>query len=389
MYILQRDRGILRVLRNSLHLHGHRLQHRVDACQRIRHHHLALAHVHHTGQGQGDHRRDDDIEQQVQQKLRGDAVCREQQPTRDQKGEHTVDGGGVEHHGQAQIFGVGDDPLFVLINGGLELFERKYRLPEGLDHRDTPDILHGLIGHRLQGVAVLPHFFSHPLAGHGRHDEKRQHHRRKAQQTQPPVERQQQNQQPHRGGDGVVLVGQLVGQIGLGGSGALMDDFTQLAAAESLGKAQRQHRQMLRHRQPQIGRHPERRQVGAHQRCNVNKVSQHRKQHCHPAVMGDVHRLRIVRCGVQHIPQDLPDVHKRHQRHQRTDRRQHPRSVGEISVVPGVAHQPGKIGLFFTERPPSNNFYAKMCRGVFAPQHILRINLLDFQYRTAQCSCRS
>ena len=33
--------GILRVLRNSLHLHGHRLQHRVDACQRIRYHHLA------------------------------------------------------------------------------------------------------------------------------------------------------------------------------------------------------------------------------------------------------------------------------------------------------------------------------------------------------------
>ena len=41
MHIPQRDRGILRVLRNSLHLHGHRLQHRVDACQRIRHHHPA------------------------------------------------------------------------------------------------------------------------------------------------------------------------------------------------------------------------------------------------------------------------------------------------------------------------------------------------------------
>ena len=41
MHIPQRDRGILRVLRNSLHLHGHRLQHRVDACQRIRYHHLA------------------------------------------------------------------------------------------------------------------------------------------------------------------------------------------------------------------------------------------------------------------------------------------------------------------------------------------------------------
>ena len=274
-------------------------------------------------------------------------MVREQQPARDQKGEHAVDGGGIEHHGQAQVFGVGDDPLFILINGGLELFEGKYRLPEGLDHRDTPDVLHGLIGHRLQGVAVLPHFFSHLLASHGRHNEESQHHRRKAQQPQPPVERQQQNQQPHWGGDGVVLVGQLVGKISLGGSGALMDDLTQLAAAEVLGKAQRQHRQMFRHRQPQIGRHPERRQMGAHQRRNVNEVGQHRKQHCHPAVMGDVHRLRIVRRGVQHIPQDLPDVHKRHQRHQRTDRRQHPRSVGEISVVPGVAHQPGKIGLFF------------------------------------------
>ena len=220
-------------------------------------------------------------------------------------------------------------------------------MPEGLDHRDAPDVLHGLVGHSLQGVAVLPHFFSHPLAGHGRHDEESQHHRRKAQQTQPPVERHQQNQQPHRGSDGVVLVWQLVGQIGLGCSGALMDDLAQLTAAESLGKAQRQHRQMLRHRQPQIGRHPERRQVGAHQRCNVNKVRQHCKQHCHPAVMGDVHRLRVVRRGVQHIPQDLPDVHKRHQRHQRTDRRQHPRSVGKIAVVPGVTHQPGKVRSFF------------------------------------------
>ena len=182
MHVLQRDRSILRVLRNSLHLHGRRLQHRVDACQRIRYHHLVLTHVHYTGQSQGDHRRDDDIEQQVQQKLRGHAVSREQQPACDQKGEHAVDGGGIEHHGQAQVFGVGDDPLFILINGGLELFEGKYRLPEGLDHRDAPDVLHGLVGHSLQGVAVLPHFFGHPLAGHGRHNEESQHHRRKAQQ---------------------------------------------------------------------------------------------------------------------------------------------------------------------------------------------------------------
>ena len=204
-------------------------------------------------------------------------MCREQQPARDQKGEHPVHGGGVEHHGQAQVFGVGDDPLFVFINGSFELFEGKHTLPEGLDHRNAPDVFHCLIGHGLQGVTVLPHFFSHLLAGHGRHNEESQHHRRKAQQPQPPVERQQQHQQPHRGGDGVVLVGQLVGKIGLGGSGALMDDLTQLAAAKGLGKAQWEHRQMFRHCQPQIRRHPERRQMGAHQRRNVNKVRQHRE----------------------------------------------------------------------------------------------------------------
>ena len=242
MRILQRDRSILRVLRNSLSLHGGCLQHRVDACQRIRYHHLVLAHVHYAGQGQGDHRRDDDIEQQVQQKFRGHAVCREQQPACNQKGEHAVDGGGVEHHGQAQVFGVGDDPFFVRINGGLEFFEGKHTLPEGLDHRNAPDVFHCLVGHGLQGIAVLPHFFDHLLAGHGRHNEESQNHRRKAQQPQPPVERQQQHQQPHRGGDGVVLVGQLVGKIGLGGSGTLVDDLAQLTAAEVLGKAQRQHR---------------------------------------------------------------------------------------------------------------------------------------------------
>ena len=277
MHIPQGDRAVLRVLGLPKRRYRLCVQHGVNTTQRVRNDHFVLAHVHDLRQRQGNHRRDDDIEQQIQQKLRRDTVSREQQPACNQKGEHAVDGGGVEHHGQAQVFGVGDDPLFVLINGGLEFFEGKHTLPEGLDHWNAPDVFHCLVGHGLQGIAVLPHFFDHPLAGHGRHNEKSQHHRRKAQQPQPPVERQQQHQKPHRGGDGVVLVGQLVGKIGLGGSGALVDNLAQLTAAEVLGKAQRQQCQMLRHCQPQIGRHPKRRQMGAHQRCNINKVRQHRE----------------------------------------------------------------------------------------------------------------
>ena len=194
MHVPQRHGAVLRVLGLAAHRHRRCIQHGIDPLQGIGHHHLVFAHVHDLRQRQGDHRRNDDIEQQIQQEFRCHAVCREQQPACNQKGEHAVDGGGVEHHGQAQVFGVGDDPLFVLINGGLEFFEGKHTLPEGLDHWNAPDVFHCLVGHGLQGVAVLPHFFNHPLAGHSRHNEESQHHRRKAQQPQPPVERQQQHQ---------------------------------------------------------------------------------------------------------------------------------------------------------------------------------------------------
>ena len=103
----------------------------------------------------------------------------------------------------------------------------------------------------------------------------------------------------------------------------LVDDLAQLTAAKRIRKAQRQCGKVFGNLQPQIGRHPERRQMVAHQCRNVNEVSQHRKQHCHPAVMGDVHRLRIVRRDSQHIPQDHPDIEERDQRHQCADSGEH------------------------------------------------------------------
>ena len=61
--------------------HGHRLrvEHGVDAAERVGNDHFVLAHLHRLRQRQGDDRRDDYVEQQVQQELRRDAALREKQ----------------------------------------------------------------------------------------------------------------------------------------------------------------------------------------------------------------------------------------------------------------------------------------------------------------------
>ena len=147
MHILQGHRGIFRMPRMIVFWHRFRIQNRIHTSQRICHNEFIFAHVHDAGQGQGDYRGNDDVEQQVQQKFRSHTVPGEQKPTYNQESKHTVDCGSIEHHRHPQLFGVGNDPLFVLINGRFEFFERKDGLPEGLDYRDAADILHGLVRH--------------------------------------------------------------------------------------------------------------------------------------------------------------------------------------------------------------------------------------------------
>ena len=87
----------------------------------------------------------------------------------DQKGKGAVDGGGVKHHGQAQLLGVGDDPGFIAIDGAFELFEGKHSLTKGFDHRNAADMFHRLVGHIHQGVLLFGHLGAHAGAGHKHH----------------------------------------------------------------------------------------------------------------------------------------------------------------------------------------------------------------------------
>ena len=181
MYIPQGHGTVFGVPGLFTYRNGSSLQNRVDPAQGIRNHHFIFTHVHYFRQRQRDHRRNDNVEQQIQQKFGRDALPGEQQTACNQKSEDAVDGCRVEHHGQAQLLGIGDDPFLVLIDGSLEFLEGKYRLPEGFHHRDTPDIFYGLIGHSCQSIAILAHFFCHPCPSHGCHNGKSQKYGHQAQ----------------------------------------------------------------------------------------------------------------------------------------------------------------------------------------------------------------
>ena len=121
----------------------HRLgvEHGVDALRGAGNDELALAHVHDLCQGKRNDWRYDDLKKQVKQKLRADAVFCKQQTARNEEGENAVYRSGVEHHRSSQLLRVGDDPLFVLVDGAFELFKREHRLSEGLDDGGAPNVL--------------------------------------------------------------------------------------------------------------------------------------------------------------------------------------------------------------------------------------------------------
>ena len=251
------------------------MQHAVDPLKGVIHNHGVLALEHDPGEGEGNHRRDDDVEEQVQQEGLVSPALGQSQAAGDEEGKHPVDGSGVPQHGGPELLGVGDDPHPVPVDGILELPEGVDGLAEGLHHRDASDILHRLVGHVVQGVLVLLHLLLHPCTGHPHHDEKAQGYRHQAQQPQPPVKDEEEHQQPARGGNGPCPVGKLVGQIGLCGSAGLVDDFPQLSAAEGLRQAQGKGDDVLHGLDTQVRGHPEGPHVGAHQPCNIHQHRQH------------------------------------------------------------------------------------------------------------------
>ena len=140
--MIQRNRAVLGMLRRVRAGERRAFQYTVNAGDGVLHNHAVFAHKHQLGQRQGDDRRDDDVKEQVQQRAAVRAAAGEQESVRNQEHKHAVDRQRIEDHGPAQLLGVGDDPALIVVDRPLEFLEGKHRLPEGLDHGNTPHILH-------------------------------------------------------------------------------------------------------------------------------------------------------------------------------------------------------------------------------------------------------
>jgi hypothetical protein len=70
---------------------------------------------------------------------------------------------------------------------------------------------------------------------------------------------------------------------------------------------------VFHHGNPHIRLHPERRQMGTHQRRNVKQHGKQSASYCIPAVCFDMYRLAEIRPDFQHLFDDAPDLIKRDQ----------------------------------------------------------------------------
>ena len=148
---------------------------RVHPGDRVLDLHVILAHEHHLGHGRGDGRSEDDVKQEVQQNIHPVVVSADQEQRQSEdKHKGAVDQHGVPDHGRAHHPGIVHAEFAVVVDGRLEAVKGKHGLPEGLDHRDAPHILHGLVAHALQRVLVLPHILLHGRARHAHHDREAQ-----------------------------------------------------------------------------------------------------------------------------------------------------------------------------------------------------------------------
>ena len=195
---------------------------------------------------------------------------RKPQCARNQKREYAVDSRRVKHHRHAQIFGVRNHPLFVLVDRAFEFFERIYRLTESFHNGDSANVFHRLVRHIFKRVVILFHLFRHALARHRRHNQKRENYGNEAQKPQTPIEYKQQCKQTYRRCDRRIFVGQLMREIVFRRARRIVYYFPEFSAAETIDVAKRKFRYMLRRQNSHISGNPKRRKVRTKQREYVN-----------------------------------------------------------------------------------------------------------------------
>ena len=319
----------------------------MNTAQCVRHDHPVFAHKHYLGHGGGNDGGEDHIKDEVQQyRLCNRPAPRQNQGQDDQKSKGAVDQNCVGQHGRAALLAVGHDKIIVAVDGAFEPLEGVDGLAEGLDHGNAPHILHRLVVHIRQGVLVELHVLRHGRSGHFEHSRKAQDYRQEADKAKPPVEQEQHDDHADWRGDRRRHIGKLVGQVGLRGGAAVVDDAADFSTAHLSDKAQRQLGNVGHQRLADVPGDAEGRQMGTHQGADVDHNGQHREAHRHPAVADNMRGLSIVGGHRNDLLDDSEQENKGKKGQDCADGGQQQGQVCQISVSPGVAHQLLEIAVF-------------------------------------------
>ena len=295
-----------------------------NTSQRIGTHLRGLAHKHELGHGRRHHGRKYRVKREVGHKMREVRLARRQQQRHGQQECHkAIERGKVEH-----LRTSAERARIVLRHVGIfgdrivEGLKGVDRLLKHLDHGDASYVFGAGLVHLDQRSHVGLHELGAFAAHHGGHGAKRNGHRDEACRAQAPIEGEKQHEQAHDHGDGACDIGQHVCEQSLGGGGTPVYNTTQLTGGVRVKVAKRQFKQVLARSLADIGRAAKRRQVRAHEACEIHYDACQRKPHGPPAIHRDVAGFAPVRCHGDQVASDKPNAHVRAKAQQLRERRE-------------------------------------------------------------------
>ena len=186
-------------------------------------------------------------------------------------------------------------------------------MPEGFDDRNAPHVFRRLIAHAGKRVLIIAHILFHIRPRHAPHRHKAENHGQQAHKAETPVKDKQQRKDSQRRGDGRRQIRQTVREIRFRSRAGLCHDTPRFSRADSLYHARRKKRDFLQQVNANISRRPERRDMGTHQRGEVNQHGQQGRAYRHPTVSDNSRRLREVRRDRQNFPYDTVEKYERRQ----------------------------------------------------------------------------
>ena len=268
-----------------LHLvDGSDLHNRVHPPQCVFGDHDSLRRIHDLRHHRCCHRREERIEQEVNQESR-EIRCdgRKRNACRHEHRESRVDRDQLHDLGSSAILGIVRRHVAIVDDCLVECFERKHRLLEYLYHGYTTNVFGCRSTHTHEGRLVKLHEMAATLrilaAHHPPHRGEGNSDGDEAQKSHPPVEQERHDEEDHRGGERANKIGQLVGDKVFCLARTPVDHAAHLPRRVHAEISHWDPRHVTYHRLAHICRNAKGRQMRGHERTEIHDDAQHGERH--------------------------------------------------------------------------------------------------------------